>query len=126
MKEKKNIKSIKTLAYLIGLVFLLLLAPCKVRNYIQVELGLPTTEVSNKSVSNFSDSNCKTFEIACKNLSLSKSFSQLISSLVENTKVFTFQTTDFTKKSILTYAKETKTISFVPLYILFKNFKAYL
>ena len=33
----------------VSLAFLLLVSPCKVRNFFQAELGLPQTEVSNKN-----------------------------------------------------------------------------
>ena len=35
----------------VSLAFLLLVSPCKVRNFFQAELGLPQTEVSNKNKS---------------------------------------------------------------------------
>ena len=111
---------------MIGLVFLLLLAPCKVRNYIQAELGLPTTEVSNKSQANFNNSNCKTLEDTKVTISFSKSSNQILSLLVINTISFPFKVIDYNRKSTTYYTKETTAISFVPLYILFKNFKAYL
>lgn len=114
------------MSYLVGLVFLLLLAPCKVRNYIQAELGLPTTEVSNKSITNSTKSDCKTLEVTKNTLTFSKSSSQAASLLVVNTISFPFILIDFNKKATVLNTKEINSISLVPLYILFKNFKVYI
>lgn len=115
-----------TKSYLIGLIFLLLLAPCKVRNYIQAELGLQTTEVSNKSQANLSNSTCETLEETKVTTSASKSYDQVLFVSVSNSISFPFRIIDFNTKSAPFYTKEINTSSFVPLYILFKNFKAHL
>jgi len=52
----------KSTLSIFGLVLLLLLSPCKVRNFIQAELGVPQTKVLNKSKSAISD--CQTFELS--------------------------------------------------------------
>ena len=108
------------------MVFLLLLAPCKVRNYIQAELGLQTTEVSNKSQANLSNSNCQALEDTKVTISASKSYDQVLFVSVSNSITFPFRIIDFNTKSTIFYTKEINTTSFVPLYILFKNFKAHL
>ncbi|MFD2551932.1 hypothetical protein ACFSQP_08900 [Bizionia sediminis] len=57
---KNNIRTILSVS---GLVLLLLLAPCKVRDFIQAELNLPKQEVLNKSQTTISQSSCATFKL---------------------------------------------------------------
>lgn len=58
---KGESKNIGTLLFAVGLILLLLISPCNVRNFIQEELGLPQTEVANKSKTYLSNSNCDSF-----------------------------------------------------------------
>ncbi|MGJ5641350.1 hypothetical protein [Formosa sp. S-31] len=65
MKEKLHINKIYGSLFtcsLIVLIVLLLLSPCKIRHFIQEELGLTKTEVLNKSKSTYSTSSCLSFE----------------------------------------------------------------
>lgn len=110
----------------IGLVLLLLLSPCKVRNYIQAELGIPQTKVPNKSKVTISNSNCNTFEIIESALASSKPSIQYLSDLAINNVNFTLNTIDFTEKSINSYKRRNQFVSCTPLYILYQNFKVYL
>ncbi|WP_053977130.1 hypothetical protein [Mangrovimonas xylaniphaga] len=128
MENKSNIKSIGHIPPVLGLMLLLLLSPCKVRNYIQSEFGLATTEASNKSKSTLGKSTCSDFEIAKTILASSKektakdrlantamaSFSQKLWASETDNKVFV--------------SSETKAPlgTSVPLYILYRNFKNYL
>ncbi|TNE80619.1 MAG: hypothetical protein EP332_07030 [Bacteroidetes bacterium] len=47
-----------------GLAILLLLSPCKVRNFIEAELGIAQSKVINKSQTVLSESNCAIFELS--------------------------------------------------------------
>jgi len=62
VNEKLKIKNSSAFYSILGLAFLLLFSPCKVRNYVQAELGLPITEVANKSKTTISNANCNSFE----------------------------------------------------------------
>lgn len=48
----------------LGLALLLLLSPCKVKNFIQAELGVPQTKVLNKSQTTLSQSICLGVEVS--------------------------------------------------------------
>jgi len=107
-----------------GLVLLLLLSPCKVRNYIQSELGIPQTKVLNKSQSTISQSNCQTFEV---------------SKTVQTVSEQTFQQSDLFTSEIFrlednfeslyrpcySCSSRNNSTAVVPLYILFQNLKIY-
>ena len=127
MKETRTIKNKIALLSIFGLVLLLLLSPCKVRNFIETQLDLPRTEVANKSLSSFNSSNCTSFEITKTNTTTAKSSAQFVPAFVENKMQFAFITTvDYTPKSTNHYTNNEQSLSLVPLYILHQNFKAYL
>ncbi|UMB53299.1 hypothetical protein MKD41_13275 [Lutibacter sp. A64] len=125
MKEKLSHKTIKTAFPILGLALLLLLLPCKVRNFIQAELGVQQTKVTNKGKTTINNTNCNNLEISTKNKVSHNS------NTLQTTAVLT--TTDFTLKLHLFYTKKiqllkasTNSITTVPLYILYQNFKDYL
>lgn len=61
MKARIKIKQINSILSIFGLAALLLFSPCKVRNLIQAELGIPETKVLNKSKATIASSSCQTF-----------------------------------------------------------------
>lgn len=124
MKEKTSIKTLQSLFPILGLAVLLLLSPCKVRNFIQEELGVPQTEVSNKSQSTISQTNCTLFQT---------------SETIQNVSKLTFKQVGFhvseypTFKGVINEVKHAfiadtlkkQRVSNVPLYILYQNLKVY-
>lgn len=125
MKESIHTKKIQTLLPALGLVVLLLLSPCKVRNFIQAELGIPQTEVTNKSKSNLVDSNCSDLEIA--DAILSKEIPAFQYDLIFPVPVdFSFKNYNYSKKHLQLTGSQDPSVSAVPLYILYQNFKDYL
>jgi len=124
VKEKLNIKTKHTLLPLLGLVLLLLLSPCKVRNFIQVELGITQTEVSNKSQSTIGYSDCNDFEITDNSIKKSTSSANTIAILRDFNTAFVVS--DISKSYIQPDQVGTNSVSKIPLYILYQNFKNYL
>ena len=123
MKNKFNIQSIQSLIPFLGLVILIVFSPCKVRNYIQSELEIPLTEVTNKSIS--TASNCNTFESVVTISSLSKSTSKTVPSKLGNDFIRFSNSTDFLNKSKGFYTARNQSISAIPLYILYQNRKVF-
>ncbi len=126
MKRKINIKKICGLLPFLGLALLLLLSPCKVRNFIQAELGIPLTEVANKSKTTISNSTCSIFEIASSTLSKTKYATQLIPE-IEGTR-FSEELAGFAllDGSSPYHKKRNYAVSHIPFYILYQNRKVYL
>lgn len=127
MRKLIKILNTSSLFPIIGLVVLLLFSPCKVRNFIQVELNLPLTEVSNKSQTTTSNLSC--YSSVITDISLLQT--------IPSVKVFpvfingffntSFQFIQVFHNKIRTdYQKKRHVTSSVPLYILFKNFKGHL
>ena len=127
MRKLNKITKKSTLFPIIGLIFLLLFSPCKVRNYVQAELNIPQTEVSNKSQTTHSYITC--YDIEITDASLIQVASSTKSSPAFLTKAFNFSfffTERFPDKITTDYEKKRFVTSSIPLYILFKNFKVYL
>ncbi|OYX28201.1 MAG: hypothetical protein B7Z06_02250 [Flavobacteriales bacterium 32-35-8] len=124
MKERLEIRKISSFLPILGLAVLLLLSPCKVRNYIQAELGLPQTQVSNKSQSIISQSNCQTFEVSDAVQTIAKPTLQQSYFLISDTYRLVF-TPDLFKQSIHPITSRNHKVSLVPLYILYQNLKVY-
>lgn len=78
VKKQATITKISPFLYVSGLILLLLLSPCKVRNFIQAELDLPQTEVSNKSQTTLSQASCESFETSTTEHSSTQSSIQLL------------------------------------------------
>ncbi|MDV7186063.1 hypothetical protein R3X25_02115 [Lutibacter sp. TH_r2] len=123
MKVKKNTKVIYTLIPILGL--LLLLSPCKVRNYIQENLNLPQTEVSNKSKTTFNNSKCNNLEIVTKTIVKTKKLFQQSPIITPNYKL-TFGAVVYCINFLQLPVNRSCTSSKIPLYILYQNFKNYL
>ncbi len=123
---KSNIKTLIKLLPFFGLVALLLVSPCKVRNFIETELNLPQTEVSNKSKVTLSTSNCSSFNVAFISASKKKvELKDVPSNAIISTDV-AFNTYKLDKASVYSYKEREQAISAIPLYILHQNFKVYL
>ncbi|CDF79300.1 conserved hypothetical protein [Formosa agariphila KMM 3901] len=107
-----------------GLVLLLLLLPCKVRNFVQAELGVPQTKVLNKSQSTISQSNCQTFEFSETIQSTTKPSVQQPDVLIS--EAFHFDLTSYLfKHAFKLQTSRNQEVSDVPLYILYQNLKVY-
>ncbi|WP_010664395.1 hypothetical protein [Marinilabilia salmonicolor] len=125
MREQLEIRNIRFILSVLGLVILLLLSPCKVRNSIEAELGVPQTNVLNKSQAAISQSICKTVEI-----------SETIQAISEPTvrhPFFPILRTDRGEFTVY-FLKDTTTqkpsgtrqpVSEIPLYILHQNLQVY-
>ena len=124
MKEELKIKEISLTLSIVGMVLLLLLSPCKVRNFIQVELGLPQTDVLNKSQAIDSQSECQTFEVAKAVQSYSKPTVQQLCFLVADASHFE-QRTYLPTKLFTPFTSENQLVPDIPLYILYQNLQIY-
>ncbi len=104
---------------------MLLLSPCKVRNYIETELGVPQTEVHNKSKSTLSQANCTNLDIIFKSSTKEKSNVKYLPIISPKFEVF-FETANLATSYILPQEKKKVSAYSTPLYILYQNFKDYL
>jgi len=107
-----------------GLVLLLLISPCKVRNSIQAELGIPQTKVLNTSQSAISLSNCQTFELSETVQTISKPTLNQCDFLISEASRFDF-TIYLLKHSFNLHTSRSQQATDVPLYILYQNLKVY-
>lgn len=126
MKETLNIQSIKKLLPVIGFALLLLISPCTIRNFVQAELGIPQTEVTNKSKATATSTTCSAVEKPDINSAHVNSFESISFVLFKNTFFYTLSVIDASNQLSHGYIEEKQSLSLVPLYILHKNFKAYL
>ncbi len=126
VRGRFNIKSKSALFTVIGFTFLLLLSPCKVRNYIQSELGIPQTEVTNKSQLTISASDCNNIEVSDAAITFSKPSTHHISVLLFNDSTFAVKIVGTLTKSINHFNANSLSVTSIPLYILYQNFKAFL
>lgn len=123
MKEKLNVKNRSALLSVIGLAFLLLLSPCKVKNFIQAELGVSKTEVLNESKTTIG--NCNITELSKVALSFSNSTTQHLSAIATSTSDLNFNTVDFNNQPSISFDRRNHQPSLTPYYILYQNFKVY-
>ena len=126
LKQLVNIKTIRSIFPVLGLTLLLLLAPCRVRNFIQEELGLTQTEVSNKNIATVNHSACSTVNTTETVFSNIKSLTQSSPLLTKNKVDFAFNAIDFKTNLASSYNTRNSSVSVVPLYILYQNLKVYL
>ena len=126
LKQLVNIKTIRSIFPVLGLTLLLLLAPCRVRNFIQEELGLTQTEVSNKNITTVNRSACSTVNTTETVFSNIKSLTQSSPLLTKNKVDFSFNAIDFKTNLASSYNTRNSSVSVVPLYILYQNLKVYL
>tara|TARA_R110002049_G_scaffold252877_2_gene428190 strand:- start:2967 stop:3356 length:390 start_codon:yes stop_codon:yes gene_type:complete len=120
-----NINTLNSIMSTLGLVLLLLLSPCKVRNFIQAELGIPQTTVLNKSQSTISASSCSISEVSTTVNTVGKSKTQQLP-LVNATTGLTSLQVNYTQSYSQLYKAKIESFAAVPLYILYQNFKDYL
>lgn len=124
MKEKLEIKKYYSILPVFGLVLLLLLSPCKVRNFIQAELGLPQTNALNKSQTSISTTSCVAFEVTEANNSSSTSDTKTSDNLA-NDEYFAFHFPAQSKIKNTHRISKSKLIPSLPLYILYQNIQVY-
>ena len=123
-ERKAWTKKYYSLLSIIGLVLLLFLSPCKVRNFVQVELGVPQSNVSNKSQTTLSTISCLAFDVAEINHSSSTSVTKALTPVV-NEKLFTFDSPIQSKAKNALRISKSKLIPSIPLYILYQNIQIY-
>lgn len=124
MKEQFKIKNVFTTLPILGLALLLLLSPCKVRNFIQSELDLAQTQVLNKSQSAFSQISCQDFEITTSDNTRPKQNLNISKALPLESYTTTL-TEHPCKDSKIILLSDYDSTSDVPLYILYQNLKVY-
>ncbi len=123
MTNNIRFSSIRPLLLVSGLILLLLLSPCKVRNFIQAELGIPQTEVTNKSQSTLSQASCEIFETQTAHQTASESPIQLPDG---NAEEWTFQFVgNSKKKEVLPNPISAQRAPNIPFYILYQNLLVY-
>ena len=124
MKERLKIKNFNSILSIFGVALLLLLSPCKIRNFIQAELGIPQTEVLNKSKSVISQSVCKTFEI-------SETIQIIFKPTIQQadfpfSEAYSFDPPIYSLQHSFTQGvSKSKQLSDVPLYILYQKIQVY-
>ena len=127
MRKHNKISKTSSLFPIVGLVFLLLFSPCKVRNFIQAELNVPLTEVSSKSQTTTSNLSCYSREVTDIFLLQTISSIKIFPVFINRFFNLSFQFVEiFPNKIRIDYQKKRHVTPSVPLYILFKNFKVYL
>ncbi|MCH4553398.1 hypothetical protein [Aestuariibaculum lutulentum] len=124
MLEKSNQNIILKAISLLGLALLLMLSPCKVRNFIQEELGIPQTEISNKNKTTFS----QTCSDSDTSIELTVKEKQTKQRLFAEFKPFeaVLIITDFHEEPSSLTQTLFHRVSHIPFYILYQNFKDYL
>ncbi|WP_040278886.1 hypothetical protein [Psychroserpens damuponensis] len=124
MNEKLEIKKHYSILTVFGLVLLLLLSPCKVRNFIKAELEIPQTNVLNKNQTTISTTSCVAFDATQINHSSATSSTKALVTFA-NDELFTFHV-PFQLKNKNTFRSSTsKLVLSIPLYILYQNIQVY-
>ncbi|QXP78972.1 MULTISPECIES: hypothetical protein [Winogradskyella] len=127
MKRPNHIKQATSALSIIGLVLLLVFSPCKVRNSFQNIFELPTTEVSNKSISSLKNRVCDVSIDA--EIVISKSYNnlQISQAVLSKKSIFNTSVIASSKKQISqNYSARGEIPPLAPYYILYQNNKAYL
>ncbi len=123
MRKLTKISNTSTLFPIIGLIFLLLFSPCKVRNFVQAELNVPQTEVSNKSQTTYNQISCYDSKITDASLIQVASSIKILPVFLTRAFNFSFYFIESLQSKQTNYQKKRFRSSSIPLYILFKNFK---
>lgn len=116
--------SLRSILGLLGLAVLLIVSPCKVRNAIQAELGIPTTSVSNKSLSAQGNS-CLNMDVASSATKITKSIVKQAPTLLGGSLPIA-NILNFSKLKSYTSDNKDAYTSSVPRYILYRNLKLHL
>ena len=122
MQIQRN-KNILNSFFSVGLLTLLLVvAPCKVRNFIEGQIGLPTTEVAHKSKNSLHTSSCTSAEV-------NDAYYHETSKPVEyvpvspTASILAFSQNEILRKDVSILVSYTPTALTIPLYILFQILK---
>ena len=124
MKKRLYIRPIVTMLSIAGLALLLLVSPCKVRNFMQSKLGVSQTQALNKSQSTISQFGCFSVEISQSDETLIKP-SITVTKLLFNAVCPDDFTGHFYQYPVISPPSKYLLISDVPLYILYRNLKIY-
>ena len=122
VKEGLEIKNVSLMLSILGMALLLMFSPCKVRNFIEVELGLPQTEVLNKSQSIVSQSDCQSFEaseIVQYNSKPTLHQHDLLFTDASNIEI----STNLPNHLFTSHTSVFQQVADIPLYILYQNLK---
>lgn len=111
-----------TIFPVLGLVLALMLSPCKVRNFIQAELGAPVTEVTNKSKTALGNVDCAELTFAVTKLAQKKSLAQVLP-FADGPSEWLFDTSVIRSITFPFDQERNHSASPIPLYILYRNFK---
>lgn len=125
MRKKWNIQFNNATISIIALTLLLFISPCKVRNFIQAEIGVLQTEVANKSQTTLNKTNCVELELAITSVKSNNDFLKYTSLPIAGIELPFRHFTSITNYNS-TYTNRNHSGSNVPLYILYQNFKNYL
>ena len=124
MSKNSSLINIKLILPVFGLVLLLLMSPCKVRNFIQAELDIPTTEVLNKNKSSISQVNCQSFQTSKAVKTISNPSIGQPNFLSSEITGFEFSISIVQNSFPFNSSIEQLTAD-IPLYILYQNFKVH-
>ena len=125
MRGKTKIKALSGLLPVFGLALLLLLSPCKVRNFIQAELDIAKTKVVSKNKTTLNNNNCSDLDIVADLFSKEKPAPKLIP-LYPTAVEWPLVVHNTTNNYIQPTENRNRSVARVPLYILYQNFKDYL
>lgn len=108
------------------MVLLLVIAPCKIRNSIESALGVENTTAINKSKASFNDNSCHTIDGLPASEIVSKNAINppVTSAVATGTSPIGFPLLSNTHFS--PYLRKEKSVSPVPYYLLYRQFRAYL
>lgn len=123
MKDNCKINKMTLILSIFGLVLLLFFSPCKVRNFIQAELGVSKTTVSNKSQTTLNNTNCNSYEATIKTFVKKTSHPQQLAVIESN---IDFAVSNFNVNFSPSYKVRNYSTTSIPLYILYQQFKDYL
>ncbi len=125
VKEKSKGQNIHSVLLLLGLAFLLLLSPCKVKNYFQTQFGVAATTVLNKSQSPKTPSSCQPLAFSKAEHQLAHPVFPYSLFLCSNGSQVIFSN-EFAPALAPLNSPRKAYFPLVPLYILFQNLKVYL
>ncbi|HZW62712.1 MAG TPA: hypothetical protein VFF15_03610 [Flavobacteriaceae bacterium] len=123
MNPNARLIHIRILLAVSGLALLLLLSPCKVRNYIQAELGIAQTQVPGKSQTVLSQTSCYTVDVHKAVEQVTKPESQSPQALFS--VPFSTLTVLASNSCLSLITGENPSGTNIPLYILYQNLKVY-